>query len=195
MRGLSVKLGVVICTYSSEDIVRDLRAVDCTNIRQMCGIDACSIPPEIARWSNLVWFQCPWTNERHIHDLILGFLRSAADNCAPGTYVCVGITTHKDYMHRYCLDQILGANLDSCTLDQYEFLGVDDVLINKLLSYGYKHEGYKDIHHYIKYNHVTLVFRLRNNLLILNNCIATYRELQTRYESMKGCIRYFNLQE
>ncbi len=44
-------------------------------------------------------------------------------------------------MHRYCLERILGVNLDSCTLDQYEFLGVDDVLIKKLLSYGYKHEN------------------------------------------------------
>ncbi len=50
----------------------------------------------------------------------------------------------------YHLERILGADLDSCTLDRYEFLGVDDVLINKLLSYGYKHDS-KDIH-------VTLVF-------------------------------------
>ena len=40
-------------------------------------------------------------------------------------------------MHRYCLERILGANLN--TLNKYDFLGVDDVLINKLLSYGYKH--------------------------------------------------------
>ncbi len=100
----------------------------------MCGINARSIPPEIARWSNLVWFQCPWTNE--IPDLILDFLASASDNCAPGTYVCVGITTHPDYMHRYCLEHILGDKLDSCTLDQYEFLGVDYELIIKLFHYG-----------------------------------------------------------
>ena len=74
---------------SDEDIVDILRAVDCTNIRQMCGIDACSIPPEIARWSNLVWFQCPWTEWHAIPDLIRAFLRSASDNCAPGTFVCV----------------------------------------------------------------------------------------------------------
>ncbi len=37
----------------------------------MCGIDACSIPQEVASWSNLVWFQCPWTIEYPIHDLIL----------------------------------------------------------------------------------------------------------------------------
>ncbi len=154
----------------SEEIVRELRAVDCTNIHQMYDIDACSIPPYIARWSNLVWFQCPWIEKRErnveyaIADLILDFLRSASHNCAPGTYVCVGITTHPDYMHRYCLERILGANLDSCTLDQYGFLGVDDVLINKLLSYGYNHERIKPpknkIHGYIKGCHVTLVFRV-----------------------------------
>ncbi len=117
-----------------------LRDIDCTNIHhQMWGCSARSIPPEIARWSNLIWFQCPWIPrefERDIADLILGFLRSAADNCAPGTFVCVGITTHPRYMHRYCLEHILGDKLDSCTLDQYEFLGVDYELIIKLFHYG-----------------------------------------------------------
>ncbi len=42
---------------SDEEIVRELRAVDCTNIHQMWSIDACSIPQNLARWSNLVWFQ------------------------------------------------------------------------------------------------------------------------------------------
>ncbi len=150
---------------SDEERVRELRAVDCTNIHQMYGIDVWSIPPKIASWSNLVWFQCPWIekNERDaewaIADL-LDFLGNAAKNCAPDTFVCVGITTHPRYMHQYCLERILGA----CTLDQYEFLGVDDVLINKLLSYGYKHESIKPpknkIHGYIKGCHVTLVFRV-----------------------------------
>ncbi len=145
---------------SDEDIIDILKAVDCTNIRQTYIIDACSIPPEIARWSNLVWFQCPWVDYRYdsLPGLILDFLRSAANNCDPGTYVCVGITTHEDYMHRYCLERIFGADLN--TLDQYVFLGVDDVLIDKLLSYGYKHESIRsdrDIHDYIKDYHVTLV--------------------------------------
>ncbi len=120
----------------------------------MCDIknNPCSIPPEIARWSNLVWFQCPWTY--YSPDVILGFLGSAADNCAPGTFVCVGITTHKYYMRKYYLELLLGDNLDSCTLklNQYEFLGADDLLINKLL---YKHESKPD------HNLVTLVFRLK----------------------------------
>ncbi len=159
-----VRDAMTLCSVSdgyrrpyNEEIVK---AVNCTNIYQMCGIDARSIPPEIARWSNLVWFQCPWTNEYPIHDLIRGFLGSAADNCAPGTFVCVGITTHPRYMHKYNLEHILHSTLD------YEFLGVDDVLINELLLYyGYKHECNKpkqyDIHHRIEESHVTLVFRLR----------------------------------
>ncbi len=83
--------------------VEELRAVNCTNICPMYGIDARSIPPEFARWSNFVWFQCPWTKKRDIPDLICGFLGSAADNCAPGTYVCVGITTKKRFMYKYNL--------------------------------------------------------------------------------------------
>ncbi len=55
-------------------------------------------------------------------------------------------------------------------VDQYEFLGVDDVLINKLLSYGYKHVSIKPpkkkIHGYIKGCHVTLVFRLKYTILV-----------------------------
>ncbi len=86
------------------------------NINQMYDSDACSIPPEIARWSNLVWFQCPWTNKRPIHDLILGFLVSASENCVPGTFVCVGITTHPRYMHKYHLEHILHFTWE------YEFL-------------------------------------------------------------------------
>ncbi len=102
-------------------------------------------------------------------DLILGFLGNASDNCAPGTYVCVGITTHSRYMHEYQLKLILGDNLDICTLDQYEFLGVDDVLIKKLLSYGYIHQGGRHIHNLIKDYHVTLVFKLKDNI---ENCFT-----------------------
>ncbi len=82
----------------SKYIVSELRDVDCANIHQMCDINARSIHPEIARWSNLVWFQCPWTKKRDIPGLIRGFLKNAADNCFPGTYVCVGITTKEKYM-------------------------------------------------------------------------------------------------
>ncbi len=160
-------------TCPSDEIVGIFRAVDCTNILQKCKIDARFIPQENARWSNLVWFQCPWTNERPILDLIISFLGSASDNCAPGTYVCVGITTHEDYMSRYVLEYILGENLDSFTMDEYEFLGVDDVLINKLLSYGYKHTGHSNIHEKIKGCHVTLVFRLKYISIFYNHWSTT----------------------
>ncbi len=138
-----------------EGIVGGLRSVDCTNIHQMYGIAACFIPQEVARWSNLVWFVLRDPGPG-IADLIRSFLTNASCNCAPGTYVCVGIITHEDYMHQYHLEHILGDNLNSCTLGQYEFLGVDDVLINNLLSYGYKHVPCD-----IEGCHVTLVFRLK----------------------------------
>ncbi len=94
---------------------------------------------------------------------------------APGTFVCVGITTHEECMYRYHLERILGANLDTCTLElnQYEFLGVDDLLINKLLSYDYKHES-KPLHHL-----VTLVFRLK---YIQNSYFSWCTELRKDYE-------------
>ncbi len=159
---------------SDKKIVEKLRVVNYTSIRQICdinfntrsipqmyGIDARSIPPEIASWSNLIWFQCPWIvgdSGPGIAKLIRAFLASAARNCVPGT--CVGITRYYIFTYRYHLELILGDKLDGCTLDQYEFLGVDDVLIEKLLSYGYIHQGYSDIHDKIRYHHVTLVFKL-----------------------------------
>ncbi len=156
--------------YKEEEIVGILSDVDCTNIHQMCDINPRSIPPEIARWSNLIWFQCPLSK----NDL-LGFLRSASDNCAPGTYVCVGIITHEEFMYQYHLEHILGDNLDTCTLElnQYEFLGVDDLLRNKLLSYDYKHES-KPLHHL-----VTLVFRLK---YVHNSYFSWCTELRKDYE-------------
>ena len=44
------------------------------------------------------------------------------------------------------------------TLRVYHFCGVDDMLIQQVLAYGYRHQGLKDIHDFIKYDHVTLVF-------------------------------------
>ncbi len=132
----------------------------------MWGIDAKSIPKDLARWSNIVWLQYPYIRQNSMSDLILGCLESAGDNCSPGTYVCAGITTLDDD-----IGDILGVNLDSCTLDQYEFLGVDDVLIKKLLSYGYKHQGetrylspVDNLHERIKDHHATLVFRIKDDV-------------------------------
>ncbi len=159
----------------SEEVVEMLRDIDCTNIHQMWGSSALSIPPNLARWSNLIWFQCtyPWIKQEEVEcaivNLIRDFLLNASYNCAPGTYVCVGITLHPDYIHKYHLERILE---DRCILDQYEFLGVDDVLINKLLSYGYKHDS-KDIH-------VTLVFKLKN---IYNSYYRRWTQLCIKYKS------------
>ncbi len=81
----------------SENIVKILENVDYANMRQIYGIDALSIPQYISRWSNFLWFQCPWVGENSkysLADLIHGFLENASEDCAPGTYVCVGITTY-----------------------------------------------------------------------------------------------------
>ncbi len=152
-------------SQSDELIDEKLRAVDCTNIRQICGIDAQRIHPDIARWSNLVWFQCPWTKNSDIPHLILGFLGNAAENCAPGTYVCVGITTKEKYMYKYSLEHIIWGQE---TQDQYDFLGPDCLLIEELLSYRYRHECCNpkrhNIHKDIYKDHVTLVFRLKTEV-------------------------------
>ncbi len=81
-------------------------------------------------------------------------------------------------MHKYQLEHILEDNRDGCTLDQYEFLGVDDVLIKKLLSYGYIHQGAKNIHDPIKDYHVTLVFKLKDNIK------NSYTEMCSRISSL-----------
>ena len=74
----------------SENIVKILENVDYTNIRQIYGIDVYTrfIPEYISRWSNFLWFQCPWVGKNSkysLTDLILGFLLNASDNCVPGT--------------------------------------------------------------------------------------------------------------
>lgn len=114
-----------------------------------------------------VWFQCPWLEyPGDTGWLIEKFLLNAAKSVRIGEYVCVGITNHSQYVHRYHLENILGEGLkgvkDSTeVLRYYTFLGADTDLIYRVLSFGYHHTGVKDIHDYILAHHATLVFRRR----------------------------------
>ncbi len=121
--------------------------------------------PSIDFSYDAVWFQCPWGN--NLPGLIEGFLLNAAEYVKEGELVCVGITNKNDYVHRYCLEKILGAELngqvDTKVSKEFEFLGPDTDLIYEILSYGYYHESvWTDIHDYILKHHVTLVFQKRS---------------------------------
>jgi hypothetical protein len=135
---------------------RVLQELDNTaNLLWECGIDATAIPLELMDNSSVIWFQCPWIPGQSIYPLIHTFLIRASETIAAGVHVCVGITAHKDYVERYELHKILGSG--DCT-NAYFFCGADDILIQNILGFGYRHQGLKDIHEYIRHAHVTLVF-------------------------------------
>ena len=95
------------------------------------------------------------------------FLLDVGGKVCENTLVCIGITRHEHYAHRYELEKILGPRLkaqaDSTDcLKKYEFLGADDDLVKSILNFGYLHTNVKDLrgfHDYIRDYHVTLVFR------------------------------------
>ncbi len=116
--------------------------------------------------SEVIWFQCPWNaGTMFIYSLIRSFLLSASHRIKSGSHVCVGITTHSWYVHRYELKRILPFKTRHDRTNQvlkvYDFLGADDKLVKNVLTFGYHHRTCKDedIHDLIKDNHVTLVFR------------------------------------
>lgn len=103
---------------------------------------------------SLIWFQCPWISRSGTAELIQNFLSYTGQRISPGTYVCIGITTHKDYVYDYLL-----GNLLKVSAVMYNLCGADNELIYKLLQYGYYHQGYQNIHKYFLKNHVTLIFK------------------------------------
>jgi hypothetical protein len=119
------------------------------------GIDGRSIPDCLLSNVEVIWFQCPW-REDGPHDLIIEFLEGLAEKISEGVLVCIGISTHPKYFPRYDLQTIL-----STTQQSYEFLGADKELVNLILKLGYRHEGLKNIHGYIKEYHTTLIFKKR----------------------------------
>ncbi len=134
------------------------------------GVNALQIPSLSALNPDVVWFQCPWLpGSDSIYPLIHPFLVNTSDQIQPGKYVCIGITKHEKYVERYELQKILGnwsyGRFNSTDiLDNYEFCGADQKLVKNVLLFGYHHQGSteKDIHDFIKYYHVTLVFRKKS---------------------------------
>lgn len=123
------------------------------------GIDATEIPDDLDVKAKVVWFQCPWislqNNPDGTYNLVANFIRHMAHKQAD--YILIGIANQFPYVKGYKCDLITKPP------DAYEFLGGDKSLIFKVLRYGYKHEGEKDIHDKIFHDHVTLVFKRRRS--------------------------------
>ena len=128
------------------------------------GVDPCAISPALVSGCDVVWFQCPWIQPRDkLPQLLQDFLLKNVESIPAGTYVCIGIVDKFPYCKSYGISKLLDT-------PQYKFVGVDDVLVRKILDFGYHHECYqlyrgaegchpKDIHSEIKDSHVTLVFQ------------------------------------
>lgn len=109
----------------------------------------------------VVWFQCPWTvtNSRKTASLIKCFMQNMEKKQGIGDILVIGISTHKDYIREYNLQNILGERSGEDVIYGYRYLGHDNNIIRMILGRGYKHEGYREIHNYIIDTHSTLVFR------------------------------------
>ena len=126
------------------------------------GINACDIPLRLIRHNCVIWFQCPWSLDPG--QLIYDFLINTAPKLVHDSYVCVGITKRPNYVLSYKLESILDSSqmTSAEVLKNYEFLGADDDLIYKILEFGYCHQSFiRDIHHFIRDFHLTLIFRRR----------------------------------
>ena len=128
------------------------------------GVNAHDIPRDlIPEVGGVIWFQCPWDGRSGPGKLIEKFLLNTAAKLDKKSYVCVGISKHTRYIKRYKLEAILGKRLRALegsteVLEKYRFLGGDIRLVNKILSFGYKHKGKRNIHQKILKHHITLVF-------------------------------------
>ena len=128
------------------------------------GIDARNLPEDLSVDKKVVWFQCPWIPRsipHGIYDLISKFLQHMGEKQSVNDYVLIGIANHDNYVKDYLLGELLGENL-SGPFGEYDFLGVDNALIKKIISFGYKHESWRetyDIHDRILDHHLTLIFK------------------------------------
>jgi hypothetical protein len=147
---------------------------------EMC-LNVVSVPPPIKPWlygvdattirnpslidKDVVWFQCPWAwplNE--IPSLLQSFMRQM--NQKEGGILLIGIINDEDCIHAYGLGEL--GLFDGRGFSGYEFMGVDNQLIDDLLmNYGYCYEGMEgasdngtiiDIHRVYSDSHVTLIF-------------------------------------
>ena len=129
------------------------------------GVDATRIPDELDVQGKVVWFQCPWipqafeSRDTSTKLLVTNFLQYMADKQGPRDYALVGIVSTYKYVQKYNLKELLGENLARGHAHGYQFLGADTKFVRELLQYGYKHEGYYDIHNRLIKSHITLVFR------------------------------------
>lgn len=135
------------------------------------GIDGCHLRDYFPRESfDLIWFQCPW-NGSSTRTLVQYFLLSASHIVRCGGHVCIGITTHKGYVDCYGLKELTSSPPSNQIIqdihERYDLPGgrpyADTALVEKVLSFGYRHQGKRDIHEYIRKDHVTLVFERKRH--------------------------------
>jgi hypothetical protein len=88
--------------------------------------------------------------------LVTAFLESARDRAIPT--IVVGVTKKLRYSEKYQLGGLGIFDGASGNLPGYTFVGGNEEIVKKVLAYGYKHEGYIDIHDYIYDEHVLLIW-------------------------------------
>ena len=124
------------------------------------GVDATCIPEGLNVRGKVVWFQCPWNKDDvPVHVLIAKFLNHMAQKQDAKDYALIGVANMTRYVKEYRIQDLLDASFKEDCTHQYKFLGADKKMIEKILGYGYHHEGHYDIHDYILTSHITLVFR------------------------------------
>ena len=95
-----------------------------------------------------------------------------AEQIEAGVYVCIGVANKFPYIKTYKLESILGKELKAVSdstsvLKKYDFIGIDNELIEKILSFGYHHQTVHeniDIHNEISKCHLTLIFERKSDI-------------------------------
>ncbi|KND01920.1 uncharacterized protein SPPG_02428 [Spizellomyces punctatus DAOM BR117] len=105
-----------------------------------------------------IFFQCPHDGQSGTQHLIVSFMSSAARVQKAGNYLFLGITKDGRYSNVYGLRELIETSAPNIG---YRLEGVDDITIQKILHFGYRHQARRDeddIHDRILAHHVTLVF-------------------------------------
>jgi hypothetical protein len=162
---VSFVLNNVDYIYNCNDMQNEISALPPPISPWLYGIDATTTGDLNLTAKDVVWFQCPWTYPiGKIPSLLQGFMRNMTQD--EGGILLIGIINDVNYIDAYGLD-VLGV-FDGRGFSGYEFIGVDNELIDELLvNYGYRYEGMEgiedvdgivDVHKELRDCHVTLVF-------------------------------------
>ena len=132
------------------------------------GIDATNTPKELILAGKVAWFQGPWMEEWDTAGapptLVTNFLEHMVSKQKPGDYVLIGIANYFPFIKRYRLGDMFDFKEKKLTdkYPWYDFLGIDDSFIKKVLQFGYHHQCCNkacDIHEIIMETQITLIFK------------------------------------